>query len=131
MEHPDPRCRPAGEGHQRDEQQEEGHQDVDGGGGALHSGLAAAPAVRRPEPDGSSDQHVGMTTTGLTLTLGPQVPLHQHHLVLLPLAGHVQQLIQPLHLPALQCESDSLGCSPLNRRGEDKWKLELETGHII
>ena len=61
MEHPDPRCRPAGEGHQRDEQQEEGHQDVDGRGGALHSGLAAAPAVRRPEPDGSSDQHVGMT----------------------------------------------------------------------
>lgn len=68
MEHPDPRDRPAGEGHQRDEQQEEGHQDVDGGGGALHSGLAAAPAVRCPEPDGSSDKHVGMTTTGLTLT---------------------------------------------------------------
>ena len=33
-----------------------------------------------------------------------QLPIHQHYLVLLSLAGHVQQLLQPIHLPSLQCE---------------------------
>ena len=33
-----------------------------------------------------------------------QLPVHQHDLVLLPHARHVQQLLQPLHIPTLQCK---------------------------
>lgn len=61
MEHPDPRHCSVGERHQCDEQQEESHQDVDGCGGSLYSGLAPAPALRCPEPDGPSDKHVHMS----------------------------------------------------------------------
>ena len=34
-----------------------------------------------------------------------QISVHQHHLVLHALAGHVQQLLQPLHLSSSQRKS--------------------------
>ena len=37
-----------------------------------------------------------------------QVPVHQHNLVLHALARHVQQLLQPLHLPPPQRKYTSL-----------------------
>jgi hypothetical protein len=37
------------------------------------------------------------------LPLPFQLSVHQHHLVLHALAGNVEQLLQPFHLPPAQC----------------------------
>ena len=84
-----------------------GHQDVDGRSCSLHPCLVTAATLRCSQPDGSWDKYVNITPpyqTSAGLNVKFQVSIHQHHLVLLPLAGHVQQFLQPLHLRPVQCE---------------------------